>query len=273
MIFHKHIPAPPLNSYVDCIVYIEGNNKGTGFPKTAMSLVFNLNDPFKLFTSASFTEYTDYKKYWVAGLQTQPSYVESYGESKMLVIQFKTLGACVFLQHPLKNFINSYINLDCIFKNEAEVTWEQLKEARNIPQMFRVAEKFLYQKLVTHKLPNGKLAAAVDVLFRTKQNVSINDVCRQHNISRKHLNFLFREYLGASPKMFSSLNRFQNILSTISKSGPGKLTSLAYELDFFDQAHFNNNFKKFTGLKPNDYIRHAELQPTLKIVPHFLPVA
>ena len=96
MLFHKHIPKSPLDSYVESIMYVEGNNKGVGFPKTAMSLVFNLNDSFKLFTDRQFTHFIDYKKYWVAGLQTQPTYVESYGESKMIVIQFRTLGAYVF---------------------------------------------------------------------------------------------------------------------------------------------------------------------------------
>jgi hypothetical protein len=28
MIFHKHIPKFPLGNYVDCIVYVESNNKG-----------------------------------------------------------------------------------------------------------------------------------------------------------------------------------------------------------------------------------------------------
>src|ERR1043166_2831987 len=123
MIFQKHIPRPPLSNYVDCIIYIEGNNKGVGFPKTAMSLAFNLNDSFKLFTDKQFTRFIDYKKYWVAGLQTQPTYVESYGESKMVVIQFRTLGAYVFLNQPLKSFTNNYIDLDSIFQHEADEVW------------------------------------------------------------------------------------------------------------------------------------------------------
>jgi methylphosphotriester-DNA--protein-cysteine methyltransferase len=78
--------------------------------------------------------------------------------------------------------------------------------------------------------------------------------------------------LGVSPKMLSSLNRFQSILHSISKSKPDKLTNFAYELDFYDQAHFNNNFKNFTDLKPNAYIKHVEANPNIKIIPHFLPV-
>jgi AraC-like DNA-binding protein len=272
MIFHKHIPRPPLDNYVDCMVYVEGNNKGVGFPKTAMSLVFNLNDSFKLFADKQFTRFTDYKKYWVAGLQTQPTYVESYGESKMVVIQFKTLGAYVFLNQPLRDFTNNYVNLDCIFKNEADETWEQLQEAETINEKFLLAENFLYRKLLTNKIPNHKLIASIDLLFKNAAHISIEEICRQHHISRKHLNFLFLEYLGVSPKMLSSLNRFQSILHTINRSRPDKLTTIAYELDFFDQAHFNNNFKRFTGLKPNDYIKNVETIPALKIVPHFLPV-
>ena len=238
-----------------------------------MSLAFNLNDSFKLFTDKQFTRFIDYKKYWVAGLQTQPTYVESYGESKMIVVQFRTFGAYVFLNQPLLHFTNKYVDLDCIFKNEADETWEQLKEAGTINEKFLITENFLYRKLLTNKIPNGKLISSIDVLFKNKENISISAICRQHAISRKHLNFLFQQYLGVSPKMLSSLNRFQSILHSISKSRPDKLSAIAYELDFFDQAHFSNNFKRFTGLKPNDYIKNVEKQPTLKIVPHFLPVA
>lgn len=272
MIFHKHIPKFPLDNYVDCILYVEGNNKGTGFPKTAMSMVFNLNDNFRLFTDKGFTNFIDYKKHWVAGVQTRPTYIESYGESKMVVIQFKTLGAYIFLNQPLRNFTEHYINLDCIFNNEADEVWEQLKETNTINEKFLIAEEFLYRKLLRKKIPNEKLIASIDLLLNNKASIPITRICLQYNISRKHLNFLFQEYLGISPKMLSSLNRFQTILQSISKSKPDNLTHFAYELDFFDQAHFNNNFKRFTGLKPNDYIKNVATQPTLKIIPHFLPV-
>ena len=66
MFYQKHLPNLPLSNYVESIIYIEGNNKCTGLPKTAMSLVFNLEDSFKLYTDKKFTQFIDYKKYWVA---------------------------------------------------------------------------------------------------------------------------------------------------------------------------------------------------------------
>ncbi|MES2110163.1 MAG: helix-turn-helix domain-containing protein [Bacteroidota bacterium] len=271
MLFHKHIPSFPLSQYVDCIIYVEGNNKGTGFPKTAMSLVFNLNDSFKLYADKDFSSYIDYKKHWFTGLQTKPTYVESYGESKMVVVQFKTTGVCAFLRQPLHNFTNDYIPLDCVFDTYADEVWEQLCEAETINEKLLVTENFLLRSLLTARMPNERMLNSIDSKLKRRENTPVAEICRYHNISRKHLNFLCKEYLGVSPKMMSSLNRLQNILQQISRSRPESLTGFAYELDYFDQAHFNNSFKQFTGLKPTEYIKNVAIKPSLKIIPHFLP--
>jgi len=271
MIYQKHIPKFPLDNYIDSIIYIEGNNKGTGLPKTAMRLIFNLEDSFKLFTDKEFTKYIDYKKHWVAGLQTKPTNVESYGTSKMLVVQFKTLGAFIFLNDPLHYYTDNYISLDNIFNKEANETWEQLQEAQSLNEKFLFVENFLYRKLLTNKLPNKKLISTIEILLDNRTNLSINEICKQFNISRKHLNNLSKEYAGVSPKMLSSLNRLQTTLKTISSSKSDKLTNVAYELEYFDQAHFNNDFKRFTNIKPTEYVKLVEQNPTMKIVPHFIP--
>ena len=273
MVFRKYIPGAPLDQHVDCMVYVEGNNKGVGFPKIAMSLVFNLHDSFKLYNDSQFTRHIDYKKYWAAGIQTQPTYVESYGESKMIVVQFKTLGAYIFLNQPLRHFTNQYINLVDVFSWEAEHIWERLQESNTIREKFEITENFLFQRLINSKMPNEKLLASLGSLFNHQTPPSIQDICLQHRISRKHLSFLFQEYMGIAPKMLSSLNRFQGILQALSRSRPDKLGTLAYELDFFDQAHFNNNFKRFTGIKPNEYVKNLESIPSLRLIPHFLPVS
>ena len=271
MIFRKHIPNFPLNKYVESIIYVEGNNKGTGLPKTAMSLVFNLNDSFKLYENKEFTASLDYQKYWIAGLQAKPSYVESYGKSKMVVVQFKTLGAFVFLGQPLHYFTDKYVTLDCIFNKEAEEIWEQLCESLSFNEKILITENFLYRKLLKNTLPKEELLFGIESLISNQVKTPIGSICKQFNISRKHLNFLFKEYSGVSPKLLSSLNRLQNTLQSISQSKPEKLTTFAYNLDYFDQAHFTKDFKRFTGLSPKEYLKQVETNPSLKVIPHFVP--
>ena len=91
------------------------------------------------------------------------------------------------------------------------------------------------------------------------------------NISRKHLNNLSKEYTEVSPKMLSSSKKLQTSLKKISFLKQKKLTNVAYEVEYFDQAHFNNNFKRFSNLKLTEYVKLVEQISTLKIVPHFIP--
>lgn len=271
MIYKLHLPALPICNFVDKIIYIEGNNKGTGLPKTAMSMVFNLGDAFKWFHNENFDSFVDYRKYWVAGLQTRPTHVESYGESKMIVIQFNTLGASAFLKEPLFQFTDQYINMDCVYAQEVNHTWQRLMEARCLDERFMIIENFLLSKLIKNKAHHHKFSNAIALLLHVNMHHSINQVCKDQNISRKHLSKLSKEFIGVPPKMATSLLRFQNTLKTISTSNNDKLTDVAYKLDYFDQSHFNNDFKRFTNLKPSEYVKLVENFPTLKIVPHFIP--
>jgi AraC-like DNA-binding protein len=271
MNYQMHIPGQLLSRYVDGIFYINGNNKGAGLPKSAMSIVFNLNDPFKLFSDNSFSSYTDYRKYWVAGLQTKPNYVESYGTSEMIIIQFKTFGAAPFLPQPLQEFTDNYIPLDEVFKREADEVWEQMMECRTNKERFRLAEKFLVCRMMKNRLKQSPVIDSMDGLLKRNELVSVKSVCQYYNISRKHLAHLFKAHAGVSPKLMSSLFRFQRTLYSLSRALPARLTDLAYQEEYFDQAHFINDFKAFTGMSPRKYVSLMDEMPSMKVFPHFLP--
>jgi AraC-like DNA-binding protein len=272
MTVRKHIPRKPLQTYVESILYLEGNNIGAGLPKTNMSLVFNLGDSFKLFADHTFTSFTDYKKYWIAGLQAQPSFVESYGQSTMIVVQFRTIGASMVLGEALHYFTNEYIPLDAAFcPHDAEEAWLQLQETSPIEVKFLLTENFLYRKLLAIQTPHQDLLQSINTFLQKPSNAPIEDICSEYDISRKHLNHLFKEYVGVSPKLLSSLHRLQRILRKMSATKPDKLTEFAYDLEYFDQAHFNNDFKRFTGVTPSQYVKLVETTPSLRIIPHFIP--
>lgn len=270
MIYKTYHPAAALSDYVDSICYIEGNNKGTGLPKVAMSLVFNLEDSFKLFADESFSCFTDYKRYWLAGLQTRPARVESYGSSRMLVVQFRSLGAFMFLNDPLHHYTNQYVSLDDVLGCEVEQTWEQLHLAGSVGQQFAVVERFLLGRLRGSKVPH-KLLSGVDLLLREGSSCSIGEVCRRLNISRKHLNHLSLQFSGVSPKTLSSLHRLQRTLKAVSSAPSHKLTDRAYEFGYCDQAHFIHDFRRFTAMTPATYAGLVKMNPSMSIVPHFIP--
>ena len=57
--------------------------------------------------------------------------------------------------------------------------------------------------------------------------------------------------VGITPTAFFSVYRFNKSLGLVLSSGH-RLTSIAYDCGYYDQAHFIKEFKKFTGITPFD---------------------
>ncbi len=62
----------------------------------------------------------------------------------------------------------------------------------------------------------------------------------------------FKEYSGFSPKLFSRITRFQSSLDSFGNKDKS-LTDIAYDCDYYDQSHFINDFKEFSGYHPSQY--------------------
>ena len=70
-------------------------------------------------------------------------------------------------------------------------------------------------------------------------------------ISHRQLRRLFKYYIGATPKSFSKVVRFQNILKAKPSKQSLRHSKLFYNLGYYDQAHFIKEFKNFYGVTPS----------------------
>lgn len=69
-------------------------------------------------------------------------------------------------------------------------------------------------------------------------------------LSDRQLRRQFDFYIGDSPKTFSKVVRFQNLIKVSPSLDVLKKEKPFYELGYFDQAHFIKEFKTMTGLTP-----------------------
>ncbi|MFK8044860.1 MAG: helix-turn-helix domain-containing protein [Crocinitomicaceae bacterium] len=76
---------------------------------------------------------------------------------------------------------------------------------------------------------------------------------QQNNISRRQLARKFSSDVGISPKQLSKTIRLQATLKILLDGNITNLTELAYENEYYDQAHFIKEFKAFTGLTPKEF--------------------
>ena len=84
--------------------------------------------------------------------------------------------------------------------------------------------------------------------------VRMDDLAFQAGLSARQLRRLFLEQVGLSPKHFCRIIRFRNSLSRLVGVGRGDWAELALECGFYDQAHFINEFREFSGSTPGEFV-------------------
>ncbi len=82
---------------------------------------------------------------------------------------------------------------------------------------------------------------------------NIETIALRYGITARYLQKLFLQHIGVTPKVYSSINRFQRTLKHINKKEVS-LTSIAYECGDEEQSHFIREFRSFTGLTPSLYL-------------------
>lgn len=69
-------------------------------------------------------------------------------------------------------------------------------------------------------------------------------------ISIRQLRRLFNFYIGATPKSFGKVIRFQNILSAEPTAQSLRQSKLFFDAGYYDQSHFVKEFKNYFGTTP-----------------------
>lgn len=82
---------------------------------------------------------------------------------------------------------------------------------------------------------------------------SIEAIARDAGASPRHLERLFGQQVGLTPKKVARVLRFQAALRTLMRDPGVSLTQVAADVGYFDQAHFIRDFRSMTGGVPRGY--------------------
>jgi AraC-like DNA-binding protein len=84
----------------------------------------------------------------------------------------------------------------------------------------------------------------------------VEDILHRTGTTKRSLQRLFEQYVGASPKWVIQRYRLHEAAERL-KAGSVSGSRLALELGYADQAHFIRDFKAIVGISPGAYARRA----------------
>jgi AraC-like DNA-binding protein len=89
------------------------------------------------------------------------------------------------------------------------------------------------------------------------RNLSANQISSDLGISRRQFQRKFKEHVGVDPETYYRILRFQKAIHLLLRGDFKKLSDVAYQLCYSDQSHFIRDFKYFSGLTPNRFLKNG----------------
>jgi AraC-like DNA-binding protein len=92
-------------------------------------------------------------------------------------------------------------------------------------------------------------------VVRASGNLRVAAMAAEIGVTRQQLARQFATHVGVTPKTFARVMRAQSALSRADAARaayprPVDWSAIAYELGYYDQPHFIDDFKALTGLTP-----------------------
>ncbi|WP_298115421.1 AraC family transcriptional regulator [Flavobacterium sp.] len=180
------------------------------------------------------------------------------GNINEITFYFKPLGLNAFLEKSLCHYTNDFFANFIPFDDYKELFTTILKE-NNLNKKIELIENYWLSKLKEFQHPF--LNQVINDLKDTQKEYSISDLAKKYNTTRQNLTKHFESNLCKSPSDFKKIQRFRDALkSHMNSKNKNNLTSLSYDMLFYDQSHLIKDFKSLTGLTPKNFFKNISSQ-------------
>ncbi|HIP13333.1 MAG TPA: AraC family transcriptional regulator [Arcobacter sp.] len=169
---------------------------------------------------------------------------------------------CLDIQKNIFENLNRFYPIDINILNSQKIYEDFLDLCNNIikkENVYMELESFIsdifrkYAKKEVLKVKNLLSNEIKEYILNNKNEVRLDDIVSNFSYSKEHIIRVFKKEFGLSPHAFIvnvKVNKARNKLNNTDNSN---LTDIAYDTGFYDQSHFNKNFKKVYAVSPRTY--------------------
>jgi len=260
MIFEIHFPSPPLSQFIDSFIYYRDYNPSHSvdrfLPDGNVNVVLDLTDyPKYIYDNHTLKEIQTCRNVWFSGIRNKFLTIPSGKDSEMFILNFHKGKSYPFVEMPLYELTDSVVDGELVFSQQIHELRARIQDTPEINLKFLIAEKYLIKKFSKKLIANPFIDFAVQKITNSPHQLTIEEVSRKVGYSQKHLIKIFKDNVGVTPKNFLKIIRFQKVIQDIGLLKKPNWTNIALESGYYDQAHFINDFKEFSGFTPNEYLK------------------
>jgi AraC-like DNA-binding protein len=138
---------------------------------------------------------------------------------------------------------------------------ERLLNCGDLSARFDRVQSWLLQRWQAHRRLDPTIARLLHQIEHSGGQLRIEQTARTLGVSRKHLSLRCLQQTGQTPKALARVSRFRAAIELLGSRQQVPWAQLAHCCGYADQAHLIRDFRHFSGLTPNDFIKHGRPDP------------
>lgn len=214
--------------------------------------IFNLSAPHLVGKRPDRTDWESFEQGWVHGVQTTPMFNTPTGRTRVLGMLFDPVGLHALTGADITRWTDRTVGAGEALPAEfLERLAPWLQDPGAAPAHRAIHE--LFGEMARLEQPGWVLDLAGGLREKNGM-VSLDAAYRAIGHSARHINTVFKRTNGVSPKTLSCIYRLNALLGEIDAAGPVNWAKLAHDYGFYDQSHFNREFRRFAGMTPRTWL-------------------
>lgn len=131
---------------------------------------------------------------------------------------------------------------------------ERLFNAPDADNAIKILSGYLIQKINFTLSEDLVIKDSIQQISNNPEAL-IRDLIENYQLSERQFERRFKHTTGVSPYQYSKVLRFQRSLTKLNFYPDEHLSAVAYSSGFADQSHFIREFKQYSGVTPNSYLK------------------
>jgi len=195
--------------------------------------------------------------FWVTGGRTRGSAVGAMTRSiitrlapnaEIFGVRFHPGMSHVLMRVPVSILTDEIVDLESLWGQDGRAMEQRLADAVSLEERAASIEAMLDPQPVETPVQRAALW-----IVANRGDASADELARHAGLSARQFRRLCIEQTGVGPKMLCRVLRFRNAATQI-EAGPTNWADFALAPGYYDQAHFINEFREFSGVTPAEYV-------------------
>ena len=221
------------------------------FPNGRVELLLNFGESYRLVEGAGADLC---RSAWLSGPQAGPIVLEQPAHQHVIGVRLRPAGSYAVVARPMHETAGLSLDLADLIGTEACDLLERCETVTSLESRFRVLAEWIVRRSARTRGMDKAVAWTVAQLDASGGAAPIAALRERTGLSKTRFVRAFRDQVGLAPKRYGRILRFRQTLGQLQSAGSARLTNVALDALYYDQAHMNAEFRALGGVTPRAFL-------------------